>query len=585
MSNIMATLFGIFSRKCASCGNKVKYLVAAPASAGLKRKAKVCQSCSYEFQQGETALMVASSRCNLKLVQALLANGADVNAKNNKGDTALMAASHYGILELAKLRLAQALLANGADVNAKNKKGDTALMVASWYGNLDLAKLLLTNGADVNATSEDGTTALIQTSRRGASSELAKFLLSKGANPNVRYKGNGDNQYAIIKEGTTALLMWASFQNTRDVCQALLDKGADVNARDDQGKDALMLASKNGDHELIKVLRARGASGAAQAEVEAKRLKAEAEIAKAAEANAKRRRAQRAEAERIEAEAVAKGKLLPRSSEAVAAGKEIEGTFRAAGLTWQREPAPRAMVLRDAECYAAKLTLGGVEWRLPTVHELKALHKAMQSSPTLTDYPSKDDGWYWSASPYPSGNNFCVNFQDGSVAGNVNGKAIGVRCVVRDTAATEASLVTKRSKVPSLQPSKVAAAGEQSEGTFRAAGLTWQREPARWQMNWEDANSYAARLTLAGGGWRLPTLRELEALHKEKLSSSAIAAYPGMDQGWYWSASPSEDRPTDYIWGVDFCPKGIGAYGSSYGGGQVTGRGTNSTEEVRCVRV
>jgi hypothetical protein len=43
----------------------------------------------------------------------------------------------------------------------------------------------------------------------------------------------------------------------------------------------------------------------------------------------------------------------------------------------------------------------------------------------------------------------------------------------------------------------------------------------------------AARLTLAGGGWRLPTLRELEALYKEKLSASAIAGYPGMDQGWY----------------------------------------------------
>lgn len=82
------------------------------------------------------------------------------------------------------------------------------------------------------------------------------------------------------------------------------------------------------------------------------------------------------------------------------------------------------------------------------------------------------------------------------------------------------------------------AAQKQTEGTFSAAGLTWQREPARWKMNWEDAKSYAARLTLAGGGWRLPKVSELEALYEAKLSSSITAAHPGMGEGWYWSESP-----------------------------------------------
>lgn len=43
-----------------------------------------------------------------------------------------------------------------------------------------------------------------------------------------------------------------------------------------------MLASENRDNELMQLLRARGASGAAQAEADANRLKAEAEVAKAA---------------------------------------------------------------------------------------------------------------------------------------------------------------------------------------------------------------------------------------------------------------------------------------------------------------
>lgn len=282
---------------------------------------------------------------------------------------------------------------------------------------------------------------------------------------------------------------------------------------------------------------------------------------------------------------MAKGELLPRLSEAKVAGKEIEGTFRAAGLTWQREPAPRAMGLRDAESYATKLALGGTGWRLPTVQELKALYNAMRSSLALARYPGIHEGWYWSRSPYPKGNTFCVNFADGSVAGNVYGKPIGVRCVIHDTEMSEESRVTKQAEAEQQPPPTTAAAREQREGTFRAAGLTWQREPAHWQMNWEDAKSYAARLTLAGGGWRLPTLRELEALHKEKLSSSTIAAYPGMDQGWYWSASPSEHRPTNVIWGVDFNPERSGPYGSSSGGGKVSGYGPTRTESVRCVRL
>jgi hypothetical protein len=430
-------------------------------------------------------------------------------------------------------------------------------MVASLYGNWELAKLLLKNGADVNATRKDGGTALIETSRRGESEELAKFLLAKGADPNARY----------IEDGMTPLLMWASFVGTRDVCKAMLKKGADVNARDNQGRDALMLASKRQDSELMQLLRARGASGAAQSEAKAKRLEAEAQVAKAAEVSAKWERAERAETERLEAEAVAKGELLPRLSEAEAAGKGIEGTFLAAGLTWQWEPAPRTMNLEDARSYAASLIIKGTYWRLPTVHELDALYKEKLASTGIAAYPAMENGWYWSASPYPDGNTWCVNFLDGSTAGNVLDKPIFVRCVARDIAAKDASGITGRTE----GALGVADAGQQAQGTFRAAGLTWQREPARWEMNWQDAKSYAARLTLAGGGWRLPTVRELQALYQEKLSSPAIAAIPGMHK-YYWSGSPTEANPTDYIWGV------------SFSNGEVTGAGDTRREGVRCVR-
>jgi ankyrin repeat protein len=75
-------------------------------------------------------------------VQALLAQGADVNAKDKGGFTALMDAAWEGHTDTV-----QALLAQKADVNAKNKNGDTALMLANEKGHKDIVRILKQAGA------------------------------------------------------------------------------------------------------------------------------------------------------------------------------------------------------------------------------------------------------------------------------------------------------------------------------------------------------------------------------------------------------------------------------------------------------
>ena len=57
------------------------------------------------------------------------------------------------------------LLAKGADVNAKNQDGWTALMCASLDGHKEVVELLLAKRADVNAKANDGFTALIMASQ------------------------------------------------------------------------------------------------------------------------------------------------------------------------------------------------------------------------------------------------------------------------------------------------------------------------------------------------------------------------------------------------------------------------------------
>ena len=100
-------------------------LLAAAASAGMNEDLKR-----------------AAERGNLPEVKRLLAAGAEVNAKDLEGQTALIWASKQGHLEVVRT-----LLATRADVNPKGKDGWTALMGATKNGHRDVAELLRQAGA------------------------------------------------------------------------------------------------------------------------------------------------------------------------------------------------------------------------------------------------------------------------------------------------------------------------------------------------------------------------------------------------------------------------------------------------------
>jgi len=102
-----------------------------------------------------TALHVASRNGHTEIVEMLLEEGADVNAKTKEGITALNRASEKG-----HTKTVARLLEKGADVNAKDSDGWTALMWASRNGHKETVKKLLKEGADVNAKDNWGSTAI-----------------------------------------------------------------------------------------------------------------------------------------------------------------------------------------------------------------------------------------------------------------------------------------------------------------------------------------------------------------------------------------------------------------------------------------
>ncbi len=136
-------------------------------------------------QTGRKALVVGSGKGHLEVVKLLLDRGADVNAKAKDGDTALMSAAGKGHPEIV-----ERLFNSGADINAKRTDGFTPLMVASSNGRLEILKLLLGKGADVNAKSENGFTPLMVASSNGRL-EILKLLLDKGADVNAKAKDGG----------------------------------------------------------------------------------------------------------------------------------------------------------------------------------------------------------------------------------------------------------------------------------------------------------------------------------------------------------------------------------------------------------
>jgi ankyrin repeat protein len=134
---------------------------------------------------GERTLWYAAWSGNLHLTRELLAEGADPNVALG-GKTPLMeAVDEPGqFFDAAREAVVEALLAGGADVGARDPDGWTALHFA---GRADVAAvdLLLEAGADPGSTTTDGTTPLHQAAEHD-NVDAARALIGAGADPTVR---------------------------------------------------------------------------------------------------------------------------------------------------------------------------------------------------------------------------------------------------------------------------------------------------------------------------------------------------------------------------------------------------------------
>ena len=180
-------------------------------------------------EYGVSALHLAARDGHLKLIQLLIENGARVNVRDHSGGTPLKDAAGSNSSEALKL-----LLKAGAEPDS------SAFSQACWLGRTDTVRLLMDAGIRPDAG--------LANAAQGGHIELVRLLLAKGADVNRK-----------AESGVTALHL-AALQGGLKTVGLLLEKGADPNATNKDNETPLHMAiAGDGDIEIIKLLVKYGA--------------------------------------------------------------------------------------------------------------------------------------------------------------------------------------------------------------------------------------------------------------------------------------------------------------------------------------
>ena len=192
-----------------------------------------------------TQLIAAAACGDAANVKNLLAQGAGIEARDEHGYTALMAATHGNHVAVAAL-----LIAAGADVNARDNIKDSPYLYAGAEGRLEILRLTLAAGADLKSTNRFGGTALIPAAEKGHIENVRELLKTK---IDVNHINN---------LGWTAL-MEASMKKKRgpvhtEIVRLLLAAGANPNIPDHKGVTPLAHAQQAGNLAIAELLKAAG---------------------------------------------------------------------------------------------------------------------------------------------------------------------------------------------------------------------------------------------------------------------------------------------------------------------------------------
>lgn len=195
---------------------------------------------SYLRNVGSCFDAVASIQHVLLLIETLVNHGANIEATNPQGNTALMLAAG------TSTTIVKYLIGRGANVKHKNREGKTALHLAVKNNCIDNINILIEALADLNVKCNMGFTPLHDAIVAGRVHAIC-ILIEKTADVSLKdNKGNNPLHTAVL-------------QGNRDILEVICNIVSDFNDTNNNGDTALMLACQNLDIAAIKLLYKTGA--------------------------------------------------------------------------------------------------------------------------------------------------------------------------------------------------------------------------------------------------------------------------------------------------------------------------------------
>lgn len=152
-----------------------------------------------------------TKQANNPLLKLLIERGADVNAADNDGNSALSNAVRDGYIEVVHF-----LLEHGAKVHSSGRKSDIPLEYAIDRDRVELTRLLLDHGADPNACFGDYNRSALTIAAMGKHFDIAKLLLDRGARA---------DEEGSVKDGDRSALTYAAIQGDAEMARLLILRG------------------------------------------------------------------------------------------------------------------------------------------------------------------------------------------------------------------------------------------------------------------------------------------------------------------------------------------------------------------------